>query len=490
MKKIIALLLSFILCLGVSCSAKNDNDGWEPVDGADEIKISANAKVDVTEQDGKYIYNLTPVADKYSPLKNPDKGWYIHYYDNNITKYGVGLKAKDAVKMVPCLDHIYLRLAWSYLEPKEGEFNWQIIDKVIDEYTAEGVKISFRITCKETDENNKFATPKWVKDLGAKGTMMDNAWEPDYGDPIFLEKLDNFHKAFAERYDSRDDVIYVDVGSYGDWGEGHTASSSKKDWSWDTIKAHFDIYKNHYKNTQIVISDDFVGSRGTSEGKSEIKQYVLDNGWTYRDDSVGVQWFVDTYGEKLRSPDLFESVMDTYPTVLELEHYHWNVETGNWKNGKYFLSAMEQANSTYGGFHGYPADFIKDNPKLAKEIGNKLGYWYFIDNITLNSDDANIYIYIKWQNKGVSKAYNKYDFNIILTDSENNEKVYTQTDFDNTQILPDKEYLSNHTISKADLNSGKYTLKIAMKKGDEKVYLALANIMEQDGVYTIGDFEI
>ncbi len=58
------------------------------------------------------------------------------------------------------------------------------------------------------------------------------------------------------------------------------------------------------------------------------------------------------------------------------------------------------------------------------------------------------------------------------------------------KILPDEEYLSKHTISKADLKSGKYTLKIAMKKGDEKVYLALANIMDQDGVYTIGDFEI
>jgi len=489
MKKVIALILVFTLCFGVSCSA-NDNDGWEAAGNGDNSNIEANAKVEITQKDGKYIYNLVPVTDDKSALKNPDKGWYIHYFDNSITRYGTGLKAKDAVKMIPCLDHIYLRLAWSYLEPKDDQYNWSLIDTVIDDFAAQGVKVSFRITCKETDTNNKYATPKWVEELGAKGTMMDNAWEPDYSDPIFLEKLEDFHKAFADRYDAREDVIYVDVGSYGDWGEGHTASSSKKDWSWETIKAHFDIYKKYYKNTLIVISDDFIGSRSTSEGKTEILNYVLDNGWTFRDDSVAVKWFVDNYGDKLRSPELFEAVMDTRPTIVELEHYSATINAGTWRSGKPLLSAMDQMNATYGGFHGYPAEFIMDNRKLGVEAGNKLGYWYFVNNISLWSDENNINLEIKWQNKGVSKAYNKYDFSIILVDKENKEHIFAQNEFDNTKILPDEDFLSTHTISKDGLKSGKYTLKIAMKKGDEKVYLALANIMKQDGVYTIGDFEI
>lgn len=500
MKKFILLALMLTL-IGVSCScqqtdfsqsstsASSQNSAFTP--SYNNPTSSGTASVTATYKDGYYTFDLTSAADNASALRNPDKGWYIHYYDNNILKYGVGLKAKDAVSMIPCLDHIYLRLAWSYIEPKEGQFNWQIIDKVIDEYTAEGVNVSFRITCKETDANNKFATPKWVMDAGAKGSMRDDSWEPDYGDPIFLQKLDNFHKAFAERYDSRKEVIYVDVGSYGDWGEGHTASSSKKNWSWNTIKAHFDIYKKYYKNTQIVISDDFIGSRTTQEGKAEIKQYVLDNGWTYRDDSVGVEWFVKSYGEKLRSPELFESVMDNKPTVLELEHYHWNVETGNWKNGKYFLAAMEQANATYGGFHGYPADFMRDNPQLAIDIGNKLGYWYFIDKISVTTKQDTVQISINWKNKGVSKAYNKYDFSIILVDSENNKKVFAQNDFDNTKILPDAAYTSEHTISKADLAAGNYTLQIALRNGDRPVYIALnKGLMKQDGVYTIGEFKI
>ena len=471
MKKIISLLLVSVLLM-VSLT-------------------SCSKKIQVSFEDGAYVFDLTSLQDTKTALKNPDKGWYIHYFDNGITRYGVGLSAKEAVELVPCLDHIYLRLAWSYLEPEEGQFNWKLIDDVIDDYTKYGVKISFRITCKETSTEFLYATPEWVKDAGANGTMLNDAWEPDYGDPIFLEKLDNFHKAFAERYDSREDVIYVDVGSYGDWGEGHTASSSHKDWAWEAIKAHFDIYKKYYTNTQIVISDDFVGSRSTAEGKDEIQQYVLENGWTYRDDSVGVQWFVQNYGEKIRSPKLFQAVMDTKPTVLELEHYNWNKECGNWQKGKYFLSAMEQTNATYGGFHGYPAEFMKDNPKLAKEIGNKLGYWYFIDKVTVENKDGKLNIKIKWRNEGVSKAYNKYDFNIILEDASGKETVFAQNNFDNTAIKPNGNHSSIHKIDATKLANGEYTMKVQMKKGDEIVYIALdKSLMESDGVYTVGNFEL
>ena len=133
----------------------------------------------------------------------------------------------------------------------------------------------------------------------------------------------------------------------------------------------------------------------------------------------------------------------------------------------------------------------KQTPEFAVDAGNKLGYWYFVNNIKLKTTSKNISVEINWLNKGVSKAYNKYTFDIILVDSANKEYKFTQNDFDNTKILPDQEYLSKHTISKSGLKKGKYTLKIAMIKGNEKVYLALnKNLMKQDGVYTIGEFEI
>ena len=80
----------------------------------------------------------------------------------------------------------------------------------------------------------RYATPEWVQAAGAKGYNFtvgkgvdENGpfWEPDYNDPVFLEKLDHFLGAMARRYDGNPNVAFIDVGSFGVWGEGHTWAS-------------------------------------------------------------------------------------------------------------------------------------------------------------------------------------------------------------------------------------------------------------------------
>ena len=66
---------------------------------------------------------------------------------------------------------------------------------------------------------------------------------------FFLQKLDKFHKAFAERYDGKPWVEYIDIGSIGEWGEGHTAYSGWKDVPVAVVKKHIDLYKRHYKKS-------------------------------------------------------------------------------------------------------------------------------------------------------------------------------------------------------------------------------------------------
>lgn len=108
--------------------------------------------------------------DETISLANPHKGWYHHYPDNHINKYQI---AKDAdLLKFPGMDHVYIRLAWAYLEPREGQFDWPVIDRIIEKWTAHGLGISFRISCKESSADRveqQYATPRWVKDAGARG---------------------------------------------------------------------------------------------------------------------------------------------------------------------------------------------------------------------------------------------------------------------------------------------------------------------------------
>lgn len=175
--------------------------------------------------------NVVRPVDNGSALVNPGMGWVFHHYDNNILRYGVDLAPSDTVDEFPGMSVVYLRLAWSHIEPEEGKFNWSIVDTPAQRWIQKGKRIALRFTASESSRDQPYATPEWVRKAGAKGyhhiprkgiTSDGAIWEPDYDDSAFLEKLGNFLAAAAARYDGNPEVAFIDVGSFGVWGEGHT----------------------------------------------------------------------------------------------------------------------------------------------------------------------------------------------------------------------------------------------------------------------------
>ncbi len=427
---------------------------------------------------------------------NPDKGWYAHYYDNGITKYCAHYDPNDTLEDFPLMDHAYLRLAWGYLEPKEGEFNWQLLDQIVDPWVAAGKRVSFRVSCKETSmQLDGYATPKWVFDAGAKYTVMpDGSVEPDYGDSVFLEKLNNFHRAFAERYDGCEEVVYIDLGSYGDWGEFHCCSSSRKDWPVEVIKKHIDIHVNNYKHTQLSISDDVVGSRDTCtrEEKQEILNYIIDNGITIRDDGISVTWFADRFGfNTLRSEEIYDRAWRKFPTILELEHYDTTIKSGWYLEGWPFLASVQGSHATYAGFHGEPRKWLAENPELAIMMANHLGYWYFLYGVDIAEKIGNEFnIKFYWENKGAAPSYKNYKLDVILA-GDNGTYTIPVEKFDSNEMMP-------HTITvrdfdlKTDAPKGKYKLSVRMHNDkDRTIELGMQDeYRNADGSYYVTDIEI
>ena len=130
---------------------------------------------------------------------NPGMGWTLHYYSNFIENYGSKLEPSDTLDDWPGLSVIYLRVPWSFLEPKEGEFNWSLLDTPAQRWVDKGKKIAIRVSCSESWL--RYATPKWVQDAGAKGIDFEfgkgprrggRLWDPDYLDPVFLAEAGAF----------------------------------------------------------------------------------------------------------------------------------------------------------------------------------------------------------------------------------------------------------------------------------------------------------
>jgi len=469
------------------------------------------------------VFDLRPHWDDTAPLKNPHKGWYHHYPDNHINQYRI--KSDADLLDFPGMDHLYIRLAWAYLEPREGQFHWEVIDDLIRKWTARGLGIAFRISCRETSADRieqQFATPRWVVDAGAKGGFYykgeavgpTGPWEPDYGDPVFLEKLDRFLAAFAARYDGQPWVRYVDIGSIGDWGEGHTWSGSRKEYGLAVRKTHVDLHRKHFRQSQLVINDDYVYALKDPEERRRLHRYVLDHGISYRDDSILVNGYLSGYSKTftVRSPEFFADVYLDRPTVLELEHYGHVKRLGNWdarpdsllakhggglKGPDFFRGALRLLHATYIGYHGDAREWLTDNPALTVELLNRCGYWYFLHRMelpdTLRAGKTHPLTAV-WENRGVAPAYHSYQLKVRLAGPQ---VMDLSLDSQNRRWLPGPTgttYTARYALNiPRTARPGRYTLQLKLYSPESRrdVFLALdPKLLDAENFYRIGTINI
>jgi len=469
------------------------------------------------------VIDLRPHWDASTPLANPHKGWYHHFPDNHPGKYAIA-EDVDLLKF-PGMDHLYIRLAWSYLEPQESEFRWEVIDRLIDKWVAHGTGISFRISCKETGTDRieqQFATPKWVMEAGAKGghyrrgqqTEPEGPWEPVFDDPVFMKKLENFLKAFAARYDGKPWLRYVDIGSIGDWGEGHTSSGSGLKYDFDQRRPHVDLHCKYFRKTQLVISDDFVYSIVDLKQRRRMHQYLMDRGIAYRDDSILVDYYVRAYSDTwtVRSPEFFADAWQRTPQVLELQHYGAVKKDGNWvvrpgssvalrggdKSGPdYFRGALKLLHATYIGYHGDAREWLDDNPELTVELLNRCGYWFFLHDVKIPltwKAGTSTTLTMTWENRGVAPAYEPFQLRLRLRGATSHD---FQVESGNRKWLPlpeKKTYSERYELDLPDdLEPGEYAIQLQLYSpaAARDVLLALkSDLRNRHGYYTLGKVRI
>jgi hypothetical protein len=311
--------------------------------------------------------------DNGKGLKNPAMGWTFHYYSNNIEHYGSKLEPSDTLDDFPGLSTIYLRCPWSFVELQEGKFNWELLDTPGQRWIDKGVKLAFRITGYESWM--RYATPEWVKNAGAKGTDVqwgrrnNSLWRPDFADPVYLAKLENFLTAMADRYDGNPNVAFVDIGSMGVWGEGHSAGESAYATLQEGQKMHIDLHCKIFRKTLLCMSDDFVGTTDNNKTRFPTSDYAFSKGVALRDDSIMVQPPPDSW----YSAGMAQLFWPTLPVVLETEHYG-SSKTRNAFSKELLLKSVEDYHASYLSIHWWPRIFMEENKEAIDEVNMRLGY--------------------------------------------------------------------------------------------------------------------
>ncbi|MDR1491903.1 MAG: DUF4832 domain-containing protein [Planctomycetaceae bacterium] len=377
-----------------------------------------------TKENAQEMVIVQP-TDTGEPLVNPGMGWTMHFYSNIPANYGSKLEPSDSLEWFPGCSTVYLRLPWAYIEPEEGKFNWAIVDTPAQRWIAKGKKIAFRFTCCESWL--RWAMPEWVQKAGAKGFNYNfgqgvsddgKLWVPVYDDPVFLEKLEHFLAAAGKRYNGNPDVEFIDVGTFGMWGEGHTFGDNRlsQEETDKMSKIHLDLHKKYFPDTLLCISDDISGPENREDDWQGIK-YALSQGVTLRDDSILVQappksWF---------HAEMADMFWRTLPVILEHEHYGGSVIKKAW-SGDLLIKSVEDYHASFMSIHWWPEILLKENQETIEKINRRIGYRLQLRELRYPKQVTIAQPFTvdwSWANAGVAPCYHDGFPALTLKDNKN-----------------------------------------------------------------------
>lgn len=422
--------------------------------------------------------------DNGKGLTNPNMGWVFYKLNCRPDLYGSEIPDDEVFSYWPGMNTIYYRIAWGYLEPKKGEYNWEIIDRSARHWIAAGKQLCFRITAKEHKRISKEGTPSWVK----------CGYDPD--NPEFLEAFGDFLAAFAERYDGKPYVAFVDIGTIGVYGEGWA-----KNVKVSTKKKHLDLHRKHLPNTLLVLNDDM--------GK-EVCEYGRKLGMSIRDDSVFWHWNLNS------SKVLFDNFWPTRPTVLETAQYErlkkvdrkggWEQKKMPWKGGwttEYVLEAMENYHASWISVHTWPDTFWEMERDCIARVNMRIGYRLQVTEASwpgrVEPGQKEVVFNLKLRNAAVAPCYDGGYVAVTLKDRKGREVASgVDAEFNVSSLQPGPPETFGPAKSSTvavklpeNLKSDKYGVYVSIGEKDGTPIYALPYDSKDDTLcYRLGDVKV
>ena len=359
-----------------SSSSRNDEKDTSLVPSADTTKIT---------------YTLKPFD---GPLSNPHKGFTVptggawtFVPEFEYGPYGsLNNRAWDLVSYGSGYQQ------WNKLNPAKGVYDWTELEKLLNALAEHNMTYALRVlpytpSFIKSDfppQEDYDWTPPFVYEMGAKKIQIDlrgtdfHAYAPVWDDPIYLQAAKDFAKALAEKYDGDPRIEYIDVRTFGEWGEWHTSHMLGSVMPADSVlKDMLDYYASVFKKTQLVLP---------SNGFGDVYTHALDLGITKRDDGfIGIPGRPDTllraYNANL--PTIAENIAG-YRTMLANDDL---IPGGTQKwTAERWVNAITTAHLTY-----YVLDqdndcgyyFYKDNKALADSMIKVIGYNFTVTQAEL-----------------------------------------------------------------------------------------------------------
>ena len=382
----------------------------------------------------------------------------------------------------------YYRFNWQDIEPQKGQYNWNLIDDRLARLRKTGGSLSLRVMTANAHSEGYYCSPKWLFDLGCKGfeyKINNNdstsggkhilRIEPDYSDDIYLAEHGAFIAELGKRYDGQPDIEFLDIGSYGIWGEWHTTHPAPL----SVRESIISMYTKAFRHTSLVFMTD----------DAEALKFALAHGTGMRRDGVGSPWHEKNWigSKKYAQVTGMADVWKSSPIVFEWFGDYNFMKSKGWSFDAAVNFMLSNHVSLINGNIGhYPPEAVPQLEKLARLAG----YRFVLRKIAHEksvSAGAPLTVKMDWANVGVGKLYRPYQLRLELINDAGQTVSSAVTDTDPRDWLPGEQTFSTK-IRTSRLPPGQYTLSVALTdKAQQRPALKLAmDAPEKDGHYQVG----
>ncbi len=281
-------------------------------------------------------------------------------------------------------------------------------------------------------------------------------------------------EALGRRYDGHPAVEFLDIGSYGIWGEWHTSHPAPV----AVRKQIVDLYVRAFQKTPLVfMSDD-----------AEVLKYALSKGTGFRRDGVGSPWHEQNWigSKKYADVPALADAWKTAPVVFEWFGDYDYLKSRGWSFDaavNFMLSNhVTLINDNVG---RVPPEAMPQLEKLARLAGARLVLREAVHEKNV-SPGGNLNLKMRWANVGVGKLHRGYALKLaLLQDGKAAVMVTTRADLRNW--LPGEHSVQEMLQVPSSMKPGEYAVGVAVvdPTGGRRPFRLAIDAPEREGWYFV-----
>lgn len=412
-------------------------------------------------------------------LNNPGKGFttFQRFNGDELNVAGEGwtegfpIEYQEFDGNLENIDHpqttiAYFRVYWKYFEPKEREYNWEMIDKALKTAHERGQKLMLRIAPYGPGNEIGKDVPDWYREMVGDNRNWAhdnpvNAWQVDANDPRYVEYFGGAIRALGERYDGHPDMEAVDGSIVGAWGEGGGSELLTK----ETMKGLVDAYVESFKKTPVImlLMDEKTNTYALSKKNVSWRVDCIGDMGFWADEQDGWTHMFDFYPQAIINYGV-QDAWKTAPISLEIcgTFTRWKEREGyDLEDVEYiFEQSLKWRLSS---FNAKSSPVPEDWQPAVDEWLKKMGYRFVLRRFSYPETVApgeKLAFTSWWENKGVAPIYRKYPLALRLRGSTGSTVLLTDADI--REWMPGDNLYDGAVFVPWQMAEGDYELELAL----------------------------